>query len=226
MLMSDRHRKTKRGLRLSLCAAVCLVLIGGLAGAAHAQEDEEDTFEQKILKKLLGLNNQAPIEYRERSPLVVPPNHDLPPPEVAGAAIHDPSWPVDADVKRQKELAKARRAERHKSFDEEARALTPEQLNRGRVARGRAAGDLGGSVDSGRAFLPSELGYKGGIFGTLFGGKPKEDVATFTGEPTRESLTDPPPGYQTPSPAYPYGLAAEKYKPKTFRFEDRGITEN
>ncbi len=45
----------------------------------------------------------------------------------------------------------------------------------------------------------------------------KEQYATFTGEPPRASLTDPPPGYQTPSPDQPYGLAPEKkvYVPKT-----------
>jgi len=39
----------------------------------------------------------------------------------------------------------------------------------------------------------------------MFGGK-KEETAKFTGEPPRSSLTDPPPGYQTPSPDQPYGL--------------------
>jgi hypothetical protein len=45
----------------------------------------------------------------------------------------------------------------------------------------------------------------------------KEQYATFTGEPPRSSLTDPPPGYQTPSPDQPYGLAPEHkpYVPKT-----------
>ncbi len=37
----------------------------------------------------------------------------------------------------------------------------------------------------------------------------KEQYATFTGEPPRASLTDPPPGYQTPSPDQPYGIAPE-----------------
>ena len=34
--------------------------------------------------------------------------------------------------------------------------------------------------------------------------------ARFTGEPARASLTDPPPGYQTPSPDQPYGLGKDK----------------
>ena len=45
----------------------------------------------------------------------------------------------------------------------------------------------------------------------------QEDYGTFTGEPPRVSLTDPPPGYQTPSPDQPYGIVPEKkiYKPPT-----------
>ena len=43
------------------------------------------------------------------------------------------------------------------------------------------------------------------MFGNVFNGK-KEESAKFTGEPPRSSLTDPPPGYQTPSPDQPYGI--------------------
>ena len=40
-------------------------------------------------------------------------------------------------------------------------------------------------------------------------GKDEEEVAKFTGEPPRASLTAPPPGYQTPSPDQPYGVNAK-----------------
>ncbi|MGA8079747.1 MAG: hypothetical protein WB868_20430, partial [Xanthobacteraceae bacterium] len=45
----------------------------------------------------------------------------------------------------------------------------------------------------------------------------QEDYGTFTGEPPRVSLSDPPPGYQTPSPNQPYGVVPERkvYKPPT-----------
>ncbi len=55
----------------------------------------------------------------------------------------------------------------------------------------------------GRPLPPSKLGTKK-LFG-WFGNKGEQ--APFTGEPERSSLTQPPPGYQTPSPSYPYGLA-------------------
>ena len=82
-------------------SAILLVL--GFGVTAHAGDDaDEDTFEQKIIKKFLGGlgvdvggNN---IEYRERSPLVIPPTRDLPPPETADT-VKDPAWPKDPDVK-------------------------------------------------------------------------------------------------------------------------------
>ena len=36
------------------------------------------------------------------------------------------------------------------------------------------------------------------------------ETATFTGEPPRSSLTEPPPGYQTPSSAAPYAAGDER----------------
>jgi hypothetical protein len=58
----------------------------------------------------------------------------------------------------------------------------------------------------GNQLLPSQLGTpKNGVFSAMFDNK-KEETAKFTGEPPRVSLTEPPPGYQTPSPEQPYGL--------------------
>ena len=45
-------------------------------------------------------------------------------------------------------------------------------------------------------------------------GKDDNQTAQFTGEPPRVSLTDPPAGYQTPSPNEPYGHGKERYNPK------------
>jgi hypothetical protein len=40
----------------------------------------------------------------------------------------------------------------------------------------------------------------------------QKERATFTREPARGSLTEPPPGYRTPSPAQPYGLGQQPWK--------------
>ena len=75
----------RRALRLAVVAiGVGLVMT---ASAARAQDDDEDdkTFEEKIIGNIMagigGTNMESRgIEYRERSPLVVPPKLDLPPP--------------------------------------------------------------------------------------------------------------------------------------------------
>ncbi len=51
------------------------------------------------------------------------------------------------------------------------------------------------------------------MLGTLWGAGQKEEVAKFTGEPDRNTLTEPPPGYQTPSPNFAYGVG-QSYKDK------------
>jgi hypothetical protein len=56
-----------------------------------------------------------------------------------------------------------------------------------------------------------ELGAKSIFSGNLFA--PKKETVTFTGEPRREALTDPPTGYRTPSPNQPYGIGAETQRP-------------
>ena len=92
--------------------------------------------------------------------------------------------------------------------------------------KGRKAGSgltpSSSSIREGAPLSPSELGYKGGLFGGLFKDQNKDEKATFTGEAPRTNLTAPPTGYMTPSPNHPYGLSAKKEAPKPFKLEDRG----
>jgi hypothetical protein len=67
---------------------------------------------------------------------------------------------------------------------------------------------------------PSDLGYKGGLFGSLFKPTPDNEVGTFTGERPRTSLVEPPPGYQTPSPSQPYGVTKHLDLGKAKKAED------
>src|SRR5947209_19010099 len=99
------HGKPGISLRRLLMACVCgaLVALPMAASAQQAQDDDEDTFEQKIIKNILGGMGvdvgRAGIDYRERSPLVIPPTRDLPPPQAAGAAARNPAWPREPDRK-------------------------------------------------------------------------------------------------------------------------------
>jgi hypothetical protein len=176
--------------------------------------DDDLPIDRKIMRNImegLGLkrDGEEMINYRERSPLVIPPNRELPPPERSDAAItSNPAWPKDPDVERRK--AQALMENNRNVSDEREREqnpLRPDQLTPGgRAKKKQPRTDDGYEAPAsgfGSQLLPSELGFKG--FGSFFSGK-KEESAKFTGEPPRDLLTDPPPGYQTPSPDQPYGL--------------------
>ena len=181
----------------------------GAATDGRAADDEESVpLDTKILRDFLqglGLRRDgAGIDYRERSPLVLPPSRELPQPEKTSVAEKTPAWPQDPDVKRAKE-AKAARNKPRKSVDEESLPELPSQLG------GRAATVPAGQRPTGESKDPfalsswTELGSKsmftfGGLWGT------KDEFATFTREPARTTLTEPPTGYRTPSPAAPYGV--------------------
>jgi hypothetical protein len=209
----------KRNLHVAIgCALAGALLVA--AAPARAQQDESAP-EVKILDSVMGAlgltRGTGPgIDYRERSPLVLPRNDTLPPPE--SAKVADPNWPVDPEVKQARALAKAGREGDGRTssqrMDDAARPLSQAELNRGRTNRKQnnpTRGDEG--------LLPSswaELGYKGGVFGNMFGRRPDDHPAAFTGEEARTSLIDPPTGYQTPSPAQPYGLGKSSYKDKAY----------
>ncbi|HET9176686.1 MAG TPA: hypothetical protein VFN84_10040, partial [Pseudolabrys sp.] len=209
-----RSSKVFRG-----CAAGMLVLgAAAIAGSAPVRAaDDEPTFDQKIMRGIMdGLgfkrDGEAGINYQERAPLVIPSSRDLAPPEQANAA-NNPAWPKDPDVERRKAQA-AMESTRNISDEREREQnpLRPDQLTpgaRGKPKRQAARPDDGYQPPAsgfGNQLPPSDLGWKGNLFGAMFD-KKKEEQAKFTGEPTRNSLTEPPPGYQTPSPAQPYGLA-------------------
>jgi hypothetical protein len=204
-------------------------------GVARAQDDEDDdkTFEEKIIESVMkgiggtNMDNRG-IDYRERSPLVVPPKLDLPPPEAAKTEIKDPHWPKDPDVAQRKARIAARKKD-NKDPMEQSRILSPDELNKGRTAAGsgpKGASDSavpGGEPGSNAILSPSALGFDGKL-GNLFGGN-KTEVAPFKGEPTRDSLTQPPAGYQTPSPNFAYGTGPKEslnkeYNPAAGKYGD------
>jgi len=204
-----------RGFALGAAGAALGILLA-LGPAFAADDEDEDTFEQKIIKNIMkgmGANIDTPgIDYRERSPLVIPPSRDLPPPETT-SAVSNPAWPKDPDVRRATAPKKAQPFENGsiRTHNFEKATLSPDELRKGTLPAG--SGDTSKeptrSDDGGRNLSPGELGYTGGLFSNILGGA-KNEAAPFTGEPTRNSLTQPPAGYQTPSPNYPYGLGAAK----------------
>ena len=202
--------------KASQCFLLAIIVMAS-AGSAFAGEDEDEpSFEEKIIKKVLrgiGLDVGGPrIEYRDRSPLVIPPNRDLPPPEDA-TVVNNPDWPKDPDRQPKKKAgAKGNLTDSVVQSNRERATLSAAEIERGRMAGAGRVGEAGkGPMDDaseygGRPLSPEQLGSGKKWFDWNLFGKPEE--AQFEREPERNSLTQPPPGYQTPSPTYPYGLGA------------------
>jgi hypothetical protein len=222
---------------VSRAAFGCLLGAALLAPGTPARAGDNDDsvpIDTKIIRGILegiGLRRDGSegISYGERAPLVIPPTHTLPPPENSGAALaNNPAWPVDPDVKRRKEEAALERkstlnAEQQLLHDQSV--LRPDELTPGPKPRKPLRQSAGGSYESspsgyGNPLPPDKLGSKGNIFSRMFGPDKDENVGSFTGEPPRTALTEPPQGYQTPSPEQPYGVGKTTAAPKATNYPE------
>jgi len=172
--------------------------------AARAGSDDEDnrSFSEKFVDSIksgfstTNMDSKG-IDYRERSPLVVPPQLDLPPPATAAADVNAPNWPKDPDEKRRKAALAARK----KSLTNSSHELTPAEAEAARASAAASEQPL-----PQQSFSEKMSGY--------LSSAPKPEVGRFKGEPARETLTQPPPGYQTPSPNYAYGVGLKESRSK------------
>ena len=212
--------KARRRLWLGAMAALIGVLVIGGNTIARAEDDDEETFEEKIIKDILGglgvnVGRQNGINYQERPPLVIPPTRDLPPPDTTGSVVNNPAWPVNAETKKKKKKTDPIQARNNLPIEAggyRKDESTPDESRRdasagaGRVTKPNPDENL----DPGRVLRPSELGESSSgpgwfNFGSILGYK-NEEQAPFKGEPPRSNLVQPPEGYMTPSPQYPYGI--------------------
>src|SRR5262245_25013876 len=214
--------RTKRLTRALGAALGVAVLIGCQIGQARADDDEP--LDTKLIKNFLrglGLRDgtEPTIEYRERSPLVVPPTRELPSPE-SGVAPRNPAWPIDADEQRRR-AAIANKDRRVIAPDEResGRALRPDELEKGRVAATPDTKRHTSPEEAGRPLPPSALGSKSLI--DVLRGSDAEEKGTFVTEPPRNTLIQPPAGYRTPSPNQPYGIGTKSAPRKPATVEDR-----
>jgi hypothetical protein len=193
-------------LRVALGASFAALLVCAQSSMARAGDYDDpsgQTFGSQVLKAI-GLPDpdhpEYEINYSERSPLVVPPNRNLPVPTSSNG--QPANWPQDPDLKKRQATREKVHVEGDRVIDE-GRPLRPDQLTPGNGSKSASSGDT------------IEQPHKNGVLS--FDWFRKEEYGTFTGEPPRASLTDPPPGYQTPSPDQPYGIPPEHkaYKPQT-----------
>jgi hypothetical protein len=187
-----------RALRLAAIAVAAGFVM--TAGAARAGEnDDPRSFSEKFMdgfySAVRGANmDNRGIDYRERSPLVVPPQLDLPPPAASSGDVKIANWPKDPDERTRKAVIAAKKKNAPPT---PAVATTANPVNPA-------------------ASLPEPVPAKPSIIESLditnlFGSKKTDATAAAPPgtEPTREALTQPPAGYQMPSPNYPY-TAPEK----------------
>ena len=112
-----------RALRLAAIAlGVGLVMAAG-AASAPATTTRTTRPSRKRSSKASWPASAAPtwktsgIDYRERSPLVVPPKLDLPPPAGTSAEVKAPNWPKDPDEQRRKAAIAARKKDNKDPVD-------------------------------------------------------------------------------------------------------------
>ena len=222
--VTQAHSKASMSaLRLAaIILGIGLVLI---TGPVHAGDDDDDedgqqkTFERGILDNVMSSIGGKRIEdgtinYRERSPLVIPSKTDQLPPPASKKAQLAPNWPKDPDEAERKR-AREEASKPTISPEQSSRPLMPSELatkSPRRAARDDNSSPGGNNSNSPLVMMPSELGYNGGMFSGVFG-KEKPDTATFTEEPSRSELTEPPKGYQTPSPNFAYGTGTSTKAP-------------
>lgn len=219
LVRSMRSSASSRAPFKLLCGALALgaVVAGPLAPRpAAAQSDEFTPTPWDSAMELFGLKEEKPkpeIDYRERAPLVVPPAaaaEQLPSPQQQ-AHQSNPNWPKDPDVARRRREAEASNAP--VTRDDPGRPLMPSELSKGRkkILGVINQPNTGSPGDSTRDVVsPSELGFSGWASGLGFG---QEKPLSFNGEPERETLLQPPAGYQTPAPNAPYGVVEKKNEP-------------
>ncbi|MGO8912550.1 MAG: hypothetical protein ACLQDM_24935 [Bradyrhizobium sp.] len=222
-----------RALRLAVVPlGIGLVMTAGAARAGDDQQDDRSITEKisdgfKNMVRGTNMDNRG-IDYRERSPLVVPPTLDLPPPAASSNNVQIANWPKDPDERQRRAVIAAKK----KNAPPPARvqvttvgaaaadpahpiniAPPPEDPPIPGTTRPAYGNDRNGTAQIDPVYdKPGDL-FTGGAsmisdsigdpFG-LFGDKKTGLTVTPGTEPTREALTQPPVGYQSPSPNYPY----------------------
>ena len=178
-------------------------LAAGIVSASAPAQAADDGYDNVFSSVLTAVGVMPPsrtpeIEYRERSPLVVPPKTALAAPVPVGSA-RPASWPNDPDIARRKKADEEARAPMEDLFARSRDGV----ISKGEMARGRTdaaparvPGDCDGFANNNRScnlVSPDQLKADGEKFEAALGGQ--KEVITAGVEPERVYLTQPPKGY-------------------------------
>lgn len=186
-----------------------MLLAGGLLLATSPAFAQEGMLFKNLMDGtgLFGGGRGADIDYRQRPPLVVPPNSTLPRPQEAGEA-RTASWPEDPDVVRRREAKDPKRS--IFGSTEAYRANNRPQLSQEELRRGRVAG----RANDPSGIVPDHSNYNNQIqpirVGRELAARQQTDTSnlTYGKEPQRQLLSEPPTGYRMPAGTAPVGPGA------------------
>src|SRR5580698_3438908 len=151
-----RIRNRKVGMLVHAALGLGLAgLVLGTNSAARAGDDDASNSHSEMgtIMESLGLRDPngtySGIDYNERSPLVVPPTRDLPPP-VSNNAPPVSNWPKDADIERRKKAKKEEKPSYQvgDSVQNASRPLSRSELDPTGARPGNSSGDGDSSANS------------------------------------------------------------------------------
>ena len=187
----------------ALAAASLLGLSFATGSSARAADDGYANVFSSVLGAVgvISTDKTPDIEYRERPPLVLPPNDALPKPVASGAA-RTAAWPQDPDVLKHRKEAEEARAPHTLDPNSSDKGVV---LSKAEMLKGRAQGEPVrpnecGNDDKVRNCLvlnPDVLQAEGERYRAL--NPEKSDTLVAGQEPEREYLTQPPKGYMKAS---------------------------
>ncbi|MFK5597079.1 hypothetical protein ACFZ8E_08745 [Methylobacterium sp. HMF5984] len=176
-----------------------LILMAAAAIALPSAVQAQETGE--LLRNTLsgiGLleKPQAPIEYRERAPLVMPPKLDgksLPAPRAGAASAQ---WPKEPEVVERERAAAERRlpkgSQAQGRYEDNNATLSIDEMRSGR----RADANLTREIERKPGENSREDSWVNPL--DLIRGIGNEKTEPAAAEPSRDVLTDPPKGYRQP----------------------------
>ena len=191
--------------------AAPLVLLALLSGCASygAFDENEPGIEESLFGGLVGVaaigiaQEEEPIDYSSRAPLVAPPNRAaLPAPQAQALAANDPQWPQGSSARMAQVLAS----------DEQTLVFSPGvdgvDIAATQALAERQRQPAAPQTDPSRALTPAEMAREAEIDrARRLAIAQREAASTVRG---RRFLTDPPAAIRTPAADAPYGEAAQE----------------
>uniref|UniRef100_A0A9E7ZZ67 Uncharacterized protein n=1 Tax=Bosea sp. NBC_00436 TaxID=2969620 RepID=A0A9E7ZZ67_9HYPH len=171
-----------------------LLIAGGLMLGASPAFAQDGMLFKNLMEGTFGKGDGADIDYRERAPLVVPPNSNLPPPQQS-ASTRNAAWPKDPDVQRRKEDKNRRYVPADGVKDNPL--LSAEEIRRGRstTASQQTAAPYRENDVYSNVIQPIRIGKEQAAHYN----EEAEKQLSYGSEPPRRTLTEPPTGYRRPA---------------------------